>query len=52
MLIRKQISGLLPLRHSRFIIDNCHLIIKHRQGELCQLYRKLVWSFRKSSFSP
>ena len=37
MLIGKQISGLYPLRHSRFIIDNCRLIIKHSQCKLGQL---------------
>ena len=46
-----QISGLFPLWHSCFVKDNCRLIIKHSQGELCQLYCKLVRSFRKSSFS-
>lgn len=43
MLIGKQISGLLPLRHSRFIIDNCRLIVKHRQGEPDRSEKSAAW---------
>ena len=43
MLIGKLISGLFPLLHSRFIKDNCRLIIKHCQCESRQLYCKLMY---------
>ena len=50
--IGKQISWLFPLRHSRFVKAHCRIIIKYRQGKLCQLYCKLVQCFHKVMLSP